>query len=280
MSAHKRKRTDFTLKKKEEIINTAKKEPNQCKLAREMSKKPGIKVKRTTMKGILSKKDAMEAVIKAGIPLKRMKLMQTHDPKLDEGLLMWLKQVRRQNLSVSGDLIKEKMMKLAELMHIPDFMASDGWLDNFKKRHNITFKAVQGEARAVDSQSLLERQQQVLQPLLGQFSTDNVFNLDATGLFWQLLPNKTMTFRVELCTGGKKSKQRITLLVGANVVKTNSCNSTISTTTTTFNEQPTCNLHLRLFSRPQTQQRHVYDRAQPATDAAPHHLSLKLRRRR
>ncbi|KAF2348195.1 hypothetical protein FHG87_021049 [Trinorchestia longiramus] len=54
----------------------------------------------------------------------------------------------------------------------------------------------------------------------------------------------------------------------------------ISTTTTTFNEQPTCNLHLRRFSRPQPQQRHAYDRAQPATDAAPHHLSLKLRRRR
>ncbi|KAF2344917.1 hypothetical protein FHG87_024328 [Trinorchestia longiramus] len=54
----------------------------------------------------------------------------------------------------------------------------------------------------------------------------------------------------------------------------------ISTTTTTFNEQPTCNLHLRRYSGPQPQQQHVYDRAQPATDSAPHHLSLKLRRRR
>ena len=105
-------------------------------------------------------------------------------------------------------------MKLTELMHIPDFMASDGWLDNFKKRHGITFKTVQDEAGAVDSQSFLEWQQQVLRPLLGQFSADDVFNLDKTGLFWQLLPNKTMAFRGERCTGGKKSKQRITLLVG------------------------------------------------------------------
>ena len=96
-------------------------------------------------------------------------------------------------------------------------MASEGWLDNFKKRHGITFKAVQGEAGAVDSQSLLEWQQQVLQPLLEQYHRDNVFNLDETGLFWQLLPNKTMAFRGERCTGGKKSKQRITLLVGANM---------------------------------------------------------------
>ncbi|KAG8230187.1 hypothetical protein J437_LFUL006119 [Ladona fulva] len=108
-------------------------------------------------------------------------------------------------------------MKLAELMDIPDFMASDGWLDHFKKHHGITFKTLQGEAGAVDSQSLLEWQQQVLWPLLRQFSADDVFNLDETGLFWQLLPNKTMAFRGEQCTGGKKSKQRITLLVGANM---------------------------------------------------------------
>ena len=210
MSAQKRKRTDFTLKEKLEIIDAAKKEPNQSKLVREISKKWGVEVKRTTVKGILSK-DAIEAAIKAGVPSKRMKLTQPHDPKLDEGVLMWLKQARGQNLPVSGDLIKEKAMKLAELMHIPDFMASDGWLDSFKKRNGVTFKTVQGEAGAVDSQSLIDWQQQVLWPLLRQFSADDVFNLDETGLFWQLLPNKTMAFRGERCTGGKKSKQRITL---------------------------------------------------------------------
>ncbi|XP_046398110.1 tigger transposable element-derived protein 4-like [Ischnura elegans] len=146
-----------------------------------------------------------------------MKLTQARDPKLDEGVLMWLKQARGQNLPISSNLIKEKAMKLAELMHIPDFMVSNGLLDHFKKRHGITFKTVQGEAGAVDSQSLLEWQQQVLRPLLRQFSVDDVFNLDETGLFWQLLPNKTMAFRGEQCTGGKKSKQRITFLIGANM---------------------------------------------------------------
>ena len=217
MSIQKHKRTDFTLKQKKKIIDAAKKEPNQSKLAREMSKKWGIEVNRTTVKGIISKKDAIEVAIKAGVPSKRMKLKPSHHSKLDDGVLMWLKQARGQNLPVCGDLIKEKALKLAELMHIPNFMVSNGWLDNLKKRHRITFKTVQGEAGAVDSQSLLEWQQQVLQPLLGQFSADDVFNLDETGLFWRLLPNKTMSFRGERCTGGKKSKQRITPLVGANM---------------------------------------------------------------
>ena len=217
MSSQKRKQTDFTLKEKKEIIGAAKKEPNQSKLAREMSKKWGIEVKRTTVKGILSKKDAIEAAIRAGIPSKRKKLKPAKHLELDEGVLIWLKQAREQNLPVVGDLIKEKALKLAELMHIPDFIASDGWLDNFKKRNGIMFKTVQGEAGGVDLQPLLEWQQQVLQPLLRQFSADNIFNLDEAGLFWRLLPNKTMSFRGERCTGGKKSKHRITLLIGANM---------------------------------------------------------------
>ena len=92
------------------------------------------------MKGILSKKDAIKAAIKAEIPYKRKKLKPAQHSKLDDGVLIWLKQARVQNLPVGSNLIKEKALKLAELMHIPDFIASDGWLDNFKKRHGITFK--------------------------------------------------------------------------------------------------------------------------------------------
>ena len=74
-------------------------------------------------------------------------------------------------------------------------MASNGWLNNFKKHHGNTFKTVQSEAGVVDLQSLLEWQQQVLQPLLRHFSADDVFNLDKTGLFSQLLPNKIFEFQ-------------------------------------------------------------------------------------
>ena len=47
MSSQKRKRIDFSLKQKLEIIDVSKNEPNQTKLAHEMSKKWGIYVKRT-----------------------------------------------------------------------------------------------------------------------------------------------------------------------------------------------------------------------------------------
>ena len=40
---------------------------------------------------------------------------------------MSLKQAREQNLPVGSNPIKEKTLKLAELMYIPNFTATDGW---------------------------------------------------------------------------------------------------------------------------------------------------------
>ena len=108
------------------------KEPNQSKLTRLMSKKLGIEVKRTTIKGILTQKNAIELAITAGAPPKCMSLKRPQSPKLDKAVLLWLKQARGQKLPVSGDLIKEKAIKLSELLKIPDFTASKGWLDRFK----------------------------------------------------------------------------------------------------------------------------------------------------
>ncbi|KII70203.1 Tigger transposable element-derived protein 6 [Thelohanellus kitauei] len=143
------------VEEEKKIVDAEKKEPNQSKFAREISKKWRVEVKRITGKGIFNKKGAMEAAIKYTVPPKRMKLMQAHDPKLDERVLMCLKQVRGQNMHVSGDLIKKSAMTLAELMQISDFMASNGWLEKFKKHHGIALKTVHGEAGVVDHNPFL-----------------------------------------------------------------------------------------------------------------------------
>ena len=122
MSAQKSKRTNLTVKEKKEIIDAAKRKPNQSKLAREISKKWGVEVK----KGILSKKDEIEAAIKSGVQSKPMKLMQTHDPKLDEGTCKGTESTcQRRSDQGEGD-------ETGQLMHIPDFMTSNGWLDNLR----------------------------------------------------------------------------------------------------------------------------------------------------
>lgn len=89
-------------------------------------------------------------------------------------------------------------------------------MTNFKKRNSITFKAVQGEEGSVNVGELTDWQTSVLRDELEKYEPKDVFNLDETGLFWKLQPNKTMAFKGERCTAGKKSKDRLTVVVGAN----------------------------------------------------------------
>jgi folylpolyglutamate synthase/dihydropteroate synthase len=129
MSTQKRTRTEFTLKEKKEIIDAAKNEPNISKLSRGMTIQLGRDVKRTTVRGIIKNKLKIEAALKAGMPRSRINVKLGFNSKLDEGVIMWLKQARGSNLPVSGDLMKEKALKLANLMKIPEFKAiDDGWI--------------------------------------------------------------------------------------------------------------------------------------------------------
>ena len=45
----------------------------------------------------------------------------------------------------------------------------------------------------------------------------DIFNVDETSLFYNCTPDKTLTFKGDRCSGGKNSKERITLLIGANM---------------------------------------------------------------
>lgn len=53
--------------------------------------------------------------------------------------------------------------------------------------------------------------------IISDFADRDVFNVDKTGLFYKCTPDKTMVFKKETVSGGKHSKDRITVLVGANM---------------------------------------------------------------
>jgi hypothetical protein len=117
--------------------------------------------------------------------------------------------------------------KSVRLFETTDFKASDGWLTRFKVRHAITFKRIHGEAAEIDQEELRDWQLNVLQPVIEQYAPKDIYNLDETGLFYQLLPKWTMSFRGESnffikflgerCTTGKHSKVRVTALLCTNM---------------------------------------------------------------
>ncbi|CAG5040936.1 unnamed protein product [Parnassius apollo] len=89
-------------------------------------------------------------------------------------------------------------------------------MEEFKKRNGIVFKAICGESNAVDVNKCSQWIED-LPVLLRNYSADDIFNADEAGLFYKCLPNKTFTLKGESCHGGKLSKERITILLGANM---------------------------------------------------------------
>lgn len=74
-----------------------------------------------------------------------------------------------------------------------------------------------GESAAVNQEECDNWIRDVLPTILAPYEADDIFNADETGLFFKCLPDKTLTFKNEKCYGGKLSKERVTLLLAANM---------------------------------------------------------------
>ncbi|XP_023306140.2 jerky protein homolog-like [Lucilia cuprina] len=98
------------------------------------------------------------------------------------------------------------------------FHASDGWLSRFKKRYGVRLLKESGE-KLSSREDLVDPFMRKLQRVIREegLSHDSIFNVDETGLFWKMLPNKTFVHAgTSTAPGRKLSKERITAFLCAN----------------------------------------------------------------
>ena len=119
---------------------------------------------------------------------------------------------------MSGPILLAKAEEFAKKLEVENFKASTGWLERFKERNGITFKQVCGEAKSADTASTdMTEWEQRLRRLLDQYTPNDIYNADKTGVFYRLLPNKTLEYKKVDCHGGKKSKERLMAVVCTNM---------------------------------------------------------------
>nr|XP_042904211.1 tigger transposable element-derived protein 4-like [Parasteatoda tepidariorum] len=129
--------------------------------------------------------------------------------------MIWFKQARSANIPVNGTLLRGKALEIAEKLNV-DFTPSNGWIDRMKKRAGLVYKTIKGDCNSVDLQEA-EEWKAKLPEIISGYQPKNIFNMDECGLFFNLLPDKTFAFKGEPCHGGKNSKERLTILVGASM---------------------------------------------------------------
>lgn len=83
--------------------------------------------------------------------LKRIKVMK--NPGLNEAVYNWYEQQHASGVNVRGVDIQHAAIKIAENMKIKDFVASSGWLYNFRTRHSLNKRRIVSEEVSADEES-------------------------------------------------------------------------------------------------------------------------------
>lgn len=204
----------LTLKEKMEIVNAMDKENLSARTtavrfnigktqAAEISKNKNI-IRQKWQSGIVNLKEKRSFINPQGL-------------NIDKICFEWFSRARSQNIPISGPLVQTKAKEIAEKYGYQNFKASDGWLQKWRKRHNISFKCITGEVADANEEDATEFMRRIPSLLL-DYQPEDVYNADESGLFFRALPDKTLAFKSEKCCGGKLAKERLTILFCANML--------------------------------------------------------------
>ena len=211
-----RKRSVITLEQKLKIISDIRGGKSQRCVA-EIYQTP-----KSTVGDIWKDREKIERHVSASdcpsFAKKRCIVREAKFEELDKACYTWFMQQRSRGAPVSGPLLKEKALQLFPTIY-PDkdaesFMASSGWLHNFCSRHGIRGISLQGESLSADTSAVELFQSELRRKMKAEdYSLDQVFNADETGLWWKLMPSKSLVHCGETqAKNFKEPKDRVTLL--------------------------------------------------------------------
>lgn len=148
------------------------------------------------------------------------KLKKCVKDDIDKALIVWFKNQRSAGLPINGPILKAQAEKFAKQLGYKDFTCNNGWIDRFKNRNNIIYGKINGEAKSVDIKITDEWLASVWPDLRRKFKDNDIYNADEAGVFFNLTPDTTLKFKNEKCIGGKMLKNRLTVLICANMTGT------------------------------------------------------------
>ena len=146
--------------------------------------------------------------------LKRKRILKS--PDLDNALAEWIIQRQENRVILTWNLVQAKARDFADQLKLPEDQRpsfSDGWLQKFLDRHGLRTVVMSGESGSADVAAINTALPE-LRAVIKEYAPQNVFNMDETGLFYCLAPDRTIATRQ--LEGMKKDKARISIALCAN----------------------------------------------------------------
>ncbi|KAI6652943.1 Tigger transposable element-derived protein 6 [Oopsacas minuta] len=202
------KRKNLTISEKLNVIEFA-----STHSQRDVADRFGISV--GAVNNILKKKQEIQMACEENCNLQMKRVRLSSHCEVNDLIWQWFVTARSKNIPISGPILQAKGIDFAEQLGIP-FKASNGWLEKFRSRYNIAFKTLCGESASVDP-GTVDTWKQQLHTIIGGYSPEDIFNCDETGLYYKVLPTKSLVEKNKICNGTKTSKDRLTILLCANM---------------------------------------------------------------
>ncbi|XP_005098847.1 tigger transposable element-derived protein 4 [Aplysia californica] len=212
------KRTTLTIEQKLNIIEEMESGQDQDQNFAETARKHGVS--RSVISRLWKTREETRSTAKDFQNLSRKRKARFKEEDVDIALNVWLCQKNEHCARINGPILKQKAQQLAEEMG-HDFTPSEGWLSRFKERHSITFR--RGHAREIEKQrtdfELAQnwKDRVMVGGFLNDYSPNDIYNAGETGIFFKGLPDRGFVYRNAKISGGKKQKDRLTILICANM---------------------------------------------------------------
>lgn len=145
----------------------------------------------------------------ASVGPQRKRIRNALYDNIDKAVCAWFQETHAKSILVTGSVIWKKALNLANRLGFDNFQSS---VNRFRDCHGIALKAVCREdsdrlINGVGIDKVNEWHAGEIIKLIADYSPDDIFNADETGVFFQLLPQHTLAAKGNHCRGVKKAKQ-------------------------------------------------------------------------
>ena len=115
---------------------------------------------------------------------------------MEQATFSWFTPMQEKGATISDDLLvaaahrfyalqpKDPSEKELQFLH--------GCVSKFKKRFNIKAYTRHGENGYADTSTKVLRRMEEIKTIVSEYDSDDVFNMDETGIFYKLEPNRTL----------------------------------------------------------------------------------------